>query len=451
MSSSLVGVPGRGSCVDDSFFRRLEFLADVAAAAAPAEPAEPAEPVAAAGAATDCSSGGSPPLVLSYRDSSFGASFRGRQRRRPGILSAPPEVALPMPSLLGKRSRGEYDDSPSSVGSDETREIVKVARTDGFSRCKEKVERIFEESISPESIHSRYQCMSIKPSSDLSLDATDKVIFKSPSLVTYTEADKEYIKADAKAEAQMFEFLQEHKVPHLAHYYGSKEYEDGRTSFAQEYVGPSLLSQYLSSSSTEDLSYEDIKRILKQSLEFFAKLEELGIFYGDLKPGNMSYNKVTGQVYFFDFGLTSFIDPSKDMIRTLRVKEMYTLPYRDPRLLEKGSSFTPANEIWALRALMYELFTKDQYSTHISTNSQIDIHIGNIRDRETKRWRITSLSREKVFTKFEREIVKSLDREFDIDVTDKDEVLGVLDLAGRMKDGARAIDLLAHSFFARVA
>lgn len=97
-------------------------------------------------------------------------------------------------------------------------------------------------------------------------------------------------------------------------------------------------------------SEEEIRNFLTQVLQGLAHMHRNGYFHRDLKPENLL---VTNDVIkIADFGLVrevSSVPPYTDYVSTRW--------YRAPEVLLQSSSYTPAIDMWAVGAILAELFT----------------------------------------------------------------------------------------------
>ncbi|KAK6940487.1 Protein kinase domain [Dillenia turbinata] len=96
-------------------------------------------------------------------------------------------------------------------------------------------------------------------------------------------------------------------------------------------------------------SEEEIRNFLSQLLQGLSHMHRNGYFHRDLKPENLL---VTNDIIkIADFGLArevSSLPPYTDYVSTR---------YRAPEVLLQCSSYTPAIDMWAIGAILAELFT----------------------------------------------------------------------------------------------
>lgn len=101
---------------------------------------------------------------------------------------------------------------------------------------------------------------------------------------------------------------------------------------------------------TKLLSETHIRNIIFQTLQGLAYMHSKGLFHRDLKPENLLFK--AGTVKIADFGL----------VRDMRQKPPFTEYvstrwYRAPEVLLRSQNYGPAIDIFALGALMAELYT----------------------------------------------------------------------------------------------
>ncbi|KAL5702869.1 cyclin-dependent kinase [Ranunculus cassubicifolius] len=98
------------------------------------------------------------------------------------------------------------------------------------------------------------------------------------------------------------------------------------------------------------LSEADIRSLMSQVLQGLSYMHRNGYFHRDLKPENLLVTNDT--IKIADFGLareTSSKPPYTDYVSTRW--------YRAPEVLLQSSSYTPAIDMWAIGAILAELFT----------------------------------------------------------------------------------------------
>ncbi|KAL0459940.1 UNVERIFIED_CONTAM: Serine/threonine-protein kinase MHK [Sesamum latifolium] len=100
----------------------------------------------------------------------------------------------------------------------------------------------------------------------------------------------------------------------------------------------------------QSFSEEEIRALMSQVLQGLAHVHKHGYFHRDLKPENLLVTNNT--IKIGDFGLArelSSTPPFTDYVSTRW--------YRAPEVLLQSSSYTPAIDMWALGAILAELFT----------------------------------------------------------------------------------------------
>ncbi|KAG8061771.1 hypothetical protein GUJ93_ZPchr0003g17364 [Zizania palustris] len=98
------------------------------------------------------------------------------------------------------------------------------------------------------------------------------------------------------------------------------------------------------------LSEEEIRNFMVQILQGLAYMHNNGYFHRDLKPENLLVTK--GTVKIADFGLAREVSSSPPY-----TDYVSTRWYRAPEVLLQSSAYTPAIDMWAVGAILAELFT----------------------------------------------------------------------------------------------
>ncbi|KAG8387256.1 hypothetical protein BUALT_Bualt02G0002500 [Buddleja alternifolia] len=100
----------------------------------------------------------------------------------------------------------------------------------------------------------------------------------------------------------------------------------------------------------KSFSEEEIRALMSQVLQGLAHVHKHGYFHRDLKPENLLVTNNT--IKIADFGLArefTSMPPFTDYVSTRW--------YRAPEVLLQSSSYTPAVDMWAVGAILAELFT----------------------------------------------------------------------------------------------
>ncbi|MBA0741681.1 hypothetical protein Gogos_014816, partial [Gossypium gossypioides] len=100
----------------------------------------------------------------------------------------------------------------------------------------------------------------------------------------------------------------------------------------------------------EPFSEWEIRSFMSQMLQGLAHMHRNGYFHRDLKPENLLVTKDVLKIA--DFGLArevSSMPPYTEYVSTRW--------YRSPEVLLQSSSYTPAIDMWAVGAILAELFT----------------------------------------------------------------------------------------------
>ncbi|XP_015699021.1 cyclin-dependent kinase F-3 isoform X1 [Oryza brachyantha] len=97
-------------------------------------------------------------------------------------------------------------------------------------------------------------------------------------------------------------------------------------------------------------SEEEIRNFMVQILQGLAYMHNNGYFHRDLKPENLLVTD--GTVKIADFGLAREVSSSPPY-----TDYVSTRWYRAPEVLLQSSAYTPAIDMWAVGAILAELFT----------------------------------------------------------------------------------------------
>ncbi|KAK4482971.1 hypothetical protein RD792_010145 [Penstemon davidsonii] len=123
--------------------------------------------------------------------------------------------------------------------------------------------------------------------------------------------------------------------------------ENNELFFIFEYMEHNL---YQIMKGKKSFSEEEIRTLMSQLLQGLAHVHKLKYFHRDLKPENLL---VTNNILkIADFGMArelSNLPPFTDYVSTRW--------YRAPEVLLQSSSYSPAIDMWAVGAIMAELFT----------------------------------------------------------------------------------------------
>jgi serine/threonine protein kinase len=124
--------------------------------------------------------------------------------------------------------------------------------------------------------------------------------------------------------------------------------EHNELFFIFEYMEHNLY--HIMKERSRPFSEEEIRSFLSQILQGLAHMHRNGYFHRDLKPENLL---VTNDILkVADFGLArevSSTPPYTDYVSTRW--------YRAPEVLLQSSTYTPAIDMWAVGAILAELFT----------------------------------------------------------------------------------------------
>jgi hypothetical protein len=141
--------------------------------------------------------------------------------------------------------------------------------------------------------------------------------------------------------------------PHLVKYFESGE--DGRTFWiAMEYLGDTMLADLMARPDFRARTYL-LPQFAEQLLRGLAALHEAGMIHRDLKPTNVM---VDGEfrLKIIDFGLAKPVDKLHGYASTTTGTLIGTPFYMSPEQLKGKKDLTPASDVYAAGALIYELF-----------------------------------------------------------------------------------------------
>ena len=129
--------------------------------------------------------------------------------------------------------------------------------------------------------------------------------------------------------------------------------DDGRPYFAMEWIDGKPITSYCRDN---ELSVEQILRLVLQLIEAVSYLHRNLLVHRDLKPSNVLVNQ-DGQVKLLDFGIAKLLAEEPDEAsRTATGKQLLTPQYAAPEQLA-GETVTTATDVYALGAMLYELLT----------------------------------------------------------------------------------------------
>ncbi|KAL2239670.1 UNVERIFIED_CONTAM: Serine/threonine-protein kinase MHK [Sesamum indicum] len=124
--------------------------------------------------------------------------------------------------------------------------------------------------------------------------------------------------------------------------------ENNELFFIFEYMDHNLYQ--IMKDRQESFSEEEIRGLMYQVLQGLAHVHKHGYIHRDLKPENLLVTN--NKIKIADFGLArelSSIPPYTDYVSTRW--------YRAPEVLLQSSFYTPAIDMWAIGAILAELFT----------------------------------------------------------------------------------------------
>jgi serine/threonine protein kinase/TolB-like protein/Flp pilus assembly protein TadD len=175
------------------------------------------------------------------------------------------------------------------------------------------------------------------------------------------------IKRGMDSEAVLARFLRERQIlarlqhPRIAHLLDGGIAADGRPYFAMEYVDGLPLLHYCHA---QNVKLEDRIRLFLDVCAAVQFAHEQHVVHRDLKPSNVLVT-AKGEVKLLDFGIAKLLAGTGPAEATITRYERPMSPaYAAPEQF-RGEPITPATDIYALGAVLYQLLTeKYAYDFH---------------------------------------------------------------------------------------
>ena len=137
--------------------------------------------------------------------------------------------------------------------------------------------------------------------------------------------------------------------PNIARLYDGGYTKDGRPYFVMEYLEGASLTDYCDA---RTLSVADRLQLFRQACDAVRYAHQNLVVHRDLKPENILVT-TAGQVKLLDFGIASLLGEEGD---EAPAEQMLTPAYAAPEQI-RGGAITPATDVYALGAILYELLT----------------------------------------------------------------------------------------------
>eukprot|EP00927_Polykrikos_kofoidii_P026834 TRINITY_DN23827_c0_g3_i1.p1 TRINITY_DN23827_c0_g3~~TRINITY_DN23827_c0_g3_i1.p1 ORF type:complete len:594 (+),score=145.97 TRINITY_DN23827_c0_g3_i1:384-2165(+) len=132
----------------------------------------------------------------------------------------------------------------------------------------------------------------------------------------------------------------------------------GDPLIVMEYCQSSLLE--LLNSRKHDLSFSEVKYIIRQVLDATRHMHERGILHRDLATKNVLFN-LSGEIKVCDFGISRFAFGQDEEFGFVSAKNLenpnmiVSLPYRAVELLLGQANYGPALDVWAAGCILGEI------------------------------------------------------------------------------------------------
>ena len=154
-----------------------------------------------------------------------------------------------------------------------------------------------------------------------------------------------------------YRFAQAVRHPHIARVYRTGALPDGTYFVAMELVDGISLAEDLRHRGW--LPLDEAARLVSGTAEALAALHEAGIVYRDLKPGNLMVRFCKDgavRIKLIDLGAAKLVHEPDDAASGHDAAQVGSPQYMAPEQAQ-GLGTTPASDIYALAAVLYELIT----------------------------------------------------------------------------------------------
>jgi serine/threonine protein kinase len=134
----------------------------------------------------------------------------------------------------------------------------------------------------------------------------------------------------------------------------------GDPLMVMEYCQSSLLELLNSRSHDHNLSFSEVKYIIRQVLDATRHMHEKGILHRDLATKNVLFN-LSGEIKVCDFGISRFAFGEDEEFGFVSARKMeppnmiVSLPYRAVELLLGQEDYGPALDIWSAGCILGEI------------------------------------------------------------------------------------------------
>ena len=161
-----------------------------------------------------------------------------------------------------------------------------------------------------------------------------------------------------RREIEISEELRQSRSRHVVLAHTVEEYE-GTLLLVMEYMAggslKDLLSQY-----PQGMEWRKVVRIAQQVLIGLSCLHELDIIHRDVKPSNILFDK-KGGAYLADFGVSQIPGGTVGRTTMLAGSHPGDPEYAAPEQMSASTYLTPAADVFALGATLFEMLTGRRY------------------------------------------------------------------------------------------
>lgn len=129
--------------------------------------------------------------------------------------------------------------------------------------------------------------------------------------------------------------------------------ENGTSYYVMKYLGGGSLADMLKSG---PMSEEEALGVTMQICDALGSVHSGGLLHLDIKPGNILFDE-RGRAVLIDFGVSKYVDSEKDSATTSSLVGFSRGFAPLEQMNAAGSTLTPASDIYALGATLFNLVT----------------------------------------------------------------------------------------------